>query len=161
MAAHWSDSPGQFTLILRRHGLDPSAVDDVARAWSAFQEFAQAEIDGIAPAEDDGDGFIVQWGRWSWNDDRPALAFTRQFAVIDEGDTEDEFWQPELWGVDLELFFDDSAAWADLDELAWSDSMGFDFDPDRQRAASSSVPDRGRRQRASPGQRHVAGDPRG
>ncbi|WP_327248445.1 hypothetical protein [Streptomyces sp. NBC_01320] len=118
-----------FALILRRHGLDPDAVDDVARAWSAFQEFVQEQIDGIEPAEDDGDGFIVQWGRWSWNDDRPALAFTRQLAVSDEGDQDDEFWQPQHWNVELELFFADAPAWADLGDMAWTNSMGFDFDP--------------------------------
>lgn len=73
MATHWKNSPETFALILRRHGLDPDAVDGVARAWSAFQEFVQVEIDGIEPAEDDGDGFIVQWGRWGWNDSRTGL----------------------------------------------------------------------------------------
>ncbi|MFB6560376.1 hypothetical protein ACFCYH_16070 [Streptomyces sp. NPDC056400] len=76
MAAHWKNSHEVFVLVLRRHGLAPDAIDDVARAWSAFQEFVQVPVDGIEPAEDDGDGFIVQWGRWSWNDDRPALVFT-------------------------------------------------------------------------------------
>ncbi|MEU6236965.1 hypothetical protein [Kitasatospora sp. NPDC047058] len=128
-----------FALILRRHGLDPDAVDDVARAWSAFQEFVQERIDGIVPAEDDGDGFIVQWGRWSWNDDRPALVFTRQFAVHDERDQDGGFSQPQRWNVELELFFGDAPAWADLGDMAWRDSMGFDFDPiGRERAEALS-----------------------
>ncbi|MFE5561622.1 hypothetical protein [Streptomyces sp. NPDC056544] len=59
MAAHWKNSHELFVLVLRRHGLDPDAIDDVARAWSAFQEFVQVPVDGIEPAEDDGDGFIV------------------------------------------------------------------------------------------------------
>ncbi|MFE1874714.1 hypothetical protein ACFW9N_28175 [Streptomyces sp. NPDC059496] len=133
MAAHWKNGPELFVLALRRHGLDPDAVDDVARAWPAFQEFVQVPVDGIEPAEDDGDGFIVQWGRRSWHEDRPALVFTRQFAVHNEADQEeeeeDEFWQPQRWNVELELFFADSPAWADLDDMAWADSMGFDFDP--------------------------------
>ncbi|MFI6284399.1 hypothetical protein ACIBCM_06510 [Streptomyces sp. NPDC051018] len=60
MATHGRNSSELFALILRRHGLDPDVVDDVARAWSAFQEFVQVQTDGIEPAEDDGDGFIVQ-----------------------------------------------------------------------------------------------------
>ncbi|MFF7503745.1 hypothetical protein ACFZBM_30480 [Streptomyces lavendulae] len=137
MATHWKNSPELFASILRRHGLDPDTVDDVARAWSAFQEFVQVQIDGIEPADDDGDGFIVQWGRWGWNDDRPALVFTRQFAVSDEGDRDDEFWQPQRWSVELELFFADAPAWADLDKMAWTNSMGFDFDPiGHERAAT-------------------------
>ncbi len=129
MAMHWKSSPELFALILRRHGLDPDAVDDVARAWSAFQEFVQVQIDGIEPAEDDGDGFIVQWGRWGWNDNCPTLAFTRQFAVNDEDDRNEEFWQPQRWNIELELFFADAPAWADLDNMPWTNSMGFDFDP--------------------------------
>ncbi|MFJ6486417.1 MULTISPECIES: hypothetical protein [unclassified Streptomyces] len=137
MAAHWKNSPEVFVLALRRHGLDPDAIDDVARAWSAFQEFVQLPVDGIEPARDDGDGFIVQWGRWSWNGDRPALVFTRQFAVRDEDDQDDEFWQPQRWSVELELFFADSPAWADLDDTARADSMGFDFAPiGHERAAA-------------------------
>ncbi|GAA2742039.1 hypothetical protein [Kitasatospora cinereorecta] len=129
MATHWKTSPEMFVLILRRHGLDPDAVDDVARAWSAFQEFVQVPIDGIEPAEGDGDGFIVQWGRWSWNNNRPALVFSRQFAVNDAGDHAEEFWQPQHWSVELVLFFADDPAWADLGDMTWTDSMGFDFDP--------------------------------
>ncbi|MEU9234491.1 hypothetical protein [Streptomyces subrutilus] len=42
---------------------------------------------------------------------------------------DDEFWQPQRWNVELELFFADAPAWADLGDMAWTDSMGFDFDP--------------------------------
>ncbi|WP_327380766.1 hypothetical protein [Streptomyces sp. NBC_01207] len=140
MAAHWKNGPELFVLALRRQGLDPDAVDDVARAWSAFQEFVQVPVDGIEPAEDDGDGFIVQWGRWSWHEDRPALVFTRQFAVRNDGDQEgedDEFWQPQRWNVELALFFAGSPAWADLGHMTWANSMGFDFDPiGHERAAA-------------------------
>lgn len=97
------------------------------------------EIDGIEPADEDGDGFVVQWGRWDWNNDRPALVFTRQFAVRDEGDVDDELGQPQRWSVELDLFFADGPGWADLDDMAWSDSMGFDFDPvGHERAAALS-----------------------
>ncbi|WP_042442566.1 hypothetical protein [Streptacidiphilus jiangxiensis] len=137
MATHWTNSSETFALLLRRQGLDPDAVDDVTRAWSAFQEFVQTDIDGIEPAEDDGDGFSVQCGRWAWHDNRPALAFTRQFAVRDESDRDDGFGQTQLWSVELVLFFSDAPAGADLDATAWSTGMGFDFDPiGPQRAAA-------------------------
>ena len=100
----------------------------MAGAWGAFQEFVQVELDGIEPTENDGDGFIVQWGRWSWNENRPALAFTRLIAVSDEVARDDEFWQPHRWAVELQLLFAEDPAWAEVGELPWND-MGFDFDP--------------------------------
>jgi len=130
MQTSWKNSPEAFRQILQGHGLDPDAVDDVGAAWAAFQDFAQVAFAGVEPAEDDGDGFIVQWGRWSWNDGRPALCFTRQFAVCGEGDDrDDEFWQSQLWAVELQMLFADDLAWSGLDEMAWTNSMGFDFDP--------------------------------
>jgi hypothetical protein len=124
---NWKNSREVFARILRRHGLEPDAVDDVEQAWSAFREFVQVKVGGIEPAADDGDGFVVQWGRW--NEGRPALVFTRQFAVNDDDDRDDECWQPRYWAVELELTFAEDPAWADLSEMAWKDSMGFDFDP--------------------------------
>lgn len=137
MVTNWKNSLDVFAQILQRHGLEPDAVDDVERAWSAFQEFVQVEFDGVEPIENDGDGFIVQWGRWGWSGSRPALAFTRQFALADDGDRNDEYWQPQYWVVELELCFAENPAWADLSEMAWANSMGFDFDaigPDRAAA---------------------------
>lgn len=125
-----------FERLLRQRGLDPSAVGHVGSAWEAFAEFVQIELDGVVPAEDDGDGFIVQWGVWGLEMRRPALSFTRQIAVGDRGDRDDEFWQPELWSVALELVFADNPAWADLDEMAWRNT-GFDFDPIGPRRADA------------------------
>jgi hypothetical protein len=82
MPTPWRDSAGTFAEILRRHGVDPEAVTDVEAAWCAFGEFLQVAVDGI-DTDADADGFLVQWGRYSWNDDRLSLSFTRQLAVVD------------------------------------------------------------------------------
>ncbi|MFC8434633.1 hypothetical protein [Streptomyces sp. NPDC057253] len=100
---------------------------DVEVAWGAFCEFLQVGIDGIEGPEDDGDGFIVQWGRWDWNDGRPALSFGRQLAVSAGHGPEGLEWQPEYWQVELQLVFAEDPAWADLDSLGRQDT-GFRFD---------------------------------
>jgi hypothetical protein len=136
MPIHWTAGRDAFDRLLRQRGLDPSAVGHVGAAWEAFAEFVQIELDGVEPAEDDGDGFIVQWGMGGPQTRRPVLSFTRQLAVSDRGERVDEFWQPELWSVELELVFADGAAWADLDEMAWRDT-GFDFGPIGPRRADA------------------------
>ncbi|MEU2833511.1 hypothetical protein ABZ667_33490 [Streptomyces lavendulae] len=51
--------------------------------------------------------------------------------------TETAVRQPQRCSVELELFFADAPAWADLDKMAWTNSMGFDFDPiGHERAAT-------------------------
>lgn len=124
--APWQSTADVFGQVLRRHGLDPSAVTDVAEAWAAFAEFLQIEVDGIlSPVDQDGDGFIVQWGRSSWNGYRPSLSFTRQLAIPD---AEDPAWQPSYWQLDLAMTFEDQPGLAGLDELNESDT-GFSFTP--------------------------------
>jgi hypothetical protein len=59
-----------FAQILRQRGVEPDAVRDVQAAWDAFGEFLQIEIEGTEGPKNDGDGFIVQWGRWDWNTDQ-------------------------------------------------------------------------------------------
>jgi hypothetical protein len=126
MPVPWQSSAETFGQILRRLGLDSNAVADVALAWTAFAEFLQVEVDGIASSEgSDADGFIVQWGRWSWNDNLPALSFTRQLAIPD---ADDPAGQPSYWQVDLQMTFQDEPNLAGLDELNESDT-GFSFDP--------------------------------
>jgi hypothetical protein len=85
--------------LLRAHGQDPEQVTSVEAAWQAFRSFLAAPIDGLEPGPDsDADGFIVQWGRYGWNDKRPSLTFTRQMAVAVEATcTESDSYQPELW----------------------------------------------------------------
>jgi hypothetical protein len=101
--------------LLRRDGLDPDGVQSVSAAWQAFAEFLLLPVDGLESAENGGDGFMVQWGRFSWNDRLPSLAFTREFAV-DVRDTwaEQEWYQPEIWQVTLDMVFLDTPRLADL-----------------------------------------------
>lgn len=111
---------------MRSRGLDPDAVDNVETAWVAFGEFLQTGVDGVLGPDDDGDGFIVEWGRWGWNDHRPALSFGRQLAVSDSGDRGDPYWQPDYWKVDLQVSFAPDPAWDDLERVPFHDT-GFDF----------------------------------
>lgn len=126
MPISWRAGAEAFGQILREHGLDPDAIADVIVAWTAFEEFVQLEVDGIVSTdESDADGFIVQWGRWSWNGNRPSLSFTRQLAVPDPDDL---FLQPSYWHVELEMTFQDEPSLAGLGELNES-STGFSFEP--------------------------------
>ncbi|WP_330440901.1 hypothetical protein OHB44_13520 [Micromonospora sp. NBC_00821] len=98
-------------------------MTDVAAAWRAFREFLDVEIEGLVP-EPDVDGFIVQWGRYSWQGGRQCVSFTRQLAVPSgSGDP-----QPDYWQVDLTLVFDDAAGLAVLESGHQSDT-GFYFRP--------------------------------
>jgi hypothetical protein len=126
MPIYWRSGAEVFGRQLREHGLEPDAVTDVEAAWEAFEEFLQTPVDGIVSGDDaDADGFIVQWGSWSWNDKRPSLSFTRQLAIPDADDPE---WQPSYWHVELEMTFQEEPGLAGLDELNES-SSGFSFDP--------------------------------
>ncbi|GAA1961381.1 hypothetical protein [Kitasatospora viridis] len=118
----WRASRALFAGILRRHGLDPEAVDDVEAAWAAFEEFAQVPVVGVADVADDGDGFIAEWGSYSWNDGLPSLCFGRQFAVPDR----EAGGQPQYWRVDLELCFAARPDLAGVGALEVQDT-GFDF----------------------------------
>lgn len=83
-------------------------------AWAAFEEFLQVPVEGIEGPEDDGDGFIVEWGVWDWTGNRPALSFGRLLAVTEDGDRQDPYWQPEYWKVEFQACFAEDPAWADL-----------------------------------------------
>lgn len=127
MAIPWRSSTDVFAQILRQRGYEPDAVRDVDAAWDALGAFLQVEIEGIEGPEHDGDGFIVEWGRWGWNEDQPALSFGRQLAVSEADERDDPHWQPEYWKVELQLIFGEDPAWADLDSVGHQDT-GFDFD---------------------------------
>ncbi|MEV6366354.1 hypothetical protein AB0L86_05610 [Micromonospora musae] len=129
MHIHWRTSVDVIAQILRRHGVEQDSVTDVEAAWGAFAEFLQLDIDGLDPTPDsDADGFIIQWGRRSWSDNRLILTFTRQLAIADIGDHDERYWQPGLWQLDLELAFDDEADLIGLDRLDVQDT-GFRFPP--------------------------------
>jgi hypothetical protein len=122
----WRSSADAFTQILRRRGVEPDAVRDVEVAWDAFGEFLQIEVEGVEGFEKDDDGFVVQWGRWDWNDNRPALSFVRQLAVVVADERDDSGGQPEHWQVELLLVFGEDPAWEHLDSLGHPDT-GIDF----------------------------------
>ena len=113
----WSSSADLFGRILREHHVEPDLVTDVEAAWSAFCDFVQTPLAGIAPGED-SDGFIVQWDR------RPSLSFTRQLAVPAPGDPE----EPSYWQVDLEMIFRDEPGLTGLEDVNEANS-GFSFVP--------------------------------
>jgi hypothetical protein len=125
----WRTAAETFEQIMRTQGIQPTAVTDVETAWCAYVDFLQAEISGVAPADEDGDGFIVQWGRRSWGDNRLLLALTRQLAVVDIGDRADPGWQAELWRVELEIAFDDEPTLIALESGLDAQDTGFRFDP--------------------------------
>jgi hypothetical protein len=129
VSIHWRASPDALSHALRQHGAEPDAVTDVGTAWRSFGEFLQIAIDGIDMGPDsDADGFIVQWGRYTWNERRPSLSFTRQLAVTEGVDKTDPNWQPELWQVDLSMVFDVNSDLTGLDSLEIQDT-GFSFAP--------------------------------
>lgn len=127
MPIPWQSSVNVFAQILRERGADPDAVHDVELAWDAFGEFLQTEVEGVAPPEQDGDGFIVQWGRWPWNDHQPSLTFGRQLAVTDPAGGSGSSPYPTYWHLQLQLIFNEDRAWADLDSLG-RQHTGFEFD---------------------------------
>ncbi|WP_424879717.1 hypothetical protein [Streptomyces sp. SLBN-8D4] len=112
---------------MTQRGVEPNAVDDVDAAWGAFGDFLQVEVEGIEGPENDGDGFIAEWGRWDWNDSQPSMSFGRLLAVNDADDRDGPDWQPEYWKVELQLIFAEDPEWADLDSLGHQDT-GFGFD---------------------------------
>jgi hypothetical protein len=134
----WRDAAQVLDGLLRRYGVDPDQVHDVAAAWQAFTLFLALPVDRLEPVENDADGFTVQWGRYSWNDRLPSLAFTRQFAVdIRDAWTAPKEWgQPEIWQVNLEMLFLDTPELADLGRSVPADT-GLNFSapgPERDRA---------------------------
>ncbi|MEU6366420.1 hypothetical protein ABZ876_11835 [Streptomyces sp. NPDC046931] len=75
--------------------------------------------------EDDGDGFIVEWGVWDWTGNRPALSLGRLLAVNEDDDRQDPYWQPQYWKVGFQACFTDNPAWADL-HISGGGNSGFD-----------------------------------
>ncbi|MFC4092650.1 hypothetical protein, partial [Micromonospora sp. GCM10011541] len=125
MPVPWRSSAEAFAQYLTSHGLEAAHVLDVEAAWQAFSEFLQVEIDGVDPDPDsDADGFILQWGHYSWNGHRPSLTFTRQLAIVGDGPCVD----PEYWQLSLQMRFDDGPDLTGIDALPEQDT-GFNFAP--------------------------------
>ncbi|MEU4428752.1 hypothetical protein AB0F81_49770 [Actinoplanes sp. NPDC024001] len=133
----WRDAAQMLAGRLRRYGVDPGHVHDVAVAWQAFTEFLALPVDGLEPVENDADGFMVQWGRYSWNDRLPGLSFTRQFAVdVRDAWAGKDWYQPEIWQVSLDMVFPDTPELAQFGRPGPADT-GLDFSapgPERDRA---------------------------
>ncbi|GAB3163770.1 hypothetical protein [Microbispora hainanensis] len=104
----WRDAPDLLAEILRQHGQTPGAITDTRAVWAAFAEFAQTKLNGIAiQPNSDSDGFILQWGRWSWSGHRPSMSFIRQVAVPRD---DDQFGSVVAhWQIELVLFYEESA----------------------------------------------------
>jgi hypothetical protein len=118
----WQAGPNLLASILRRHGQALDAMTDTITVWTAFAEFAQTKLAGIdARPDSDADGFILQWGRWSWNNNRPSMSFIRQVAVPCEGDQSGDC--VELWQIELVLFYEDSVMLSSHSDQ----TMGFYF----------------------------------
>ncbi|MBF6341811.1 hypothetical protein IU450_38920 [Nocardia abscessus] len=131
MPIPWRAATESFEQFLGKHGVGPAAVTDVEAAWRAFVEFSQTEIDGIAPANEDGDGFIIQWGRYSWDNNRLSLTLTRQLATVDASEqieADDPDWQ-HLWQVELTMVFDDEPELVAHESGLDAPDTGFRFEP--------------------------------
>ncbi|MEU4150079.1 hypothetical protein [Streptomyces sp. NPDC026659] len=124
MSIPWRSSTAVFEQMLGRHGVVAGARTMEA-AWAAFAEFLQVPVEGIEGPEDDGDGFIVEWGVWDWTGNRPALTLGRLLAVNEIGDRRDPYWQPQYWKVEFQACFAEDPAWASLYISGGGDS-GFD-----------------------------------
>ncbi|WP_433789163.1 hypothetical protein [Actinoplanes sp. CA-252034] len=137
MGLLWRDAARVLADLLRRYGVDPERVHDVAAAWHAFTDFLALPVDGLEPAENDVDGFMVQWGRYSWNDRLPSVAFTRELIIDARGSRVGEApYQPEIWQVSLDMVFPDTPELAELGRPGAADT-GLDFSrpgPERDRA---------------------------
>jgi hypothetical protein len=130
MGVGWRDSREVLAGLLHEQSQDPDRLTDVEATWRVFRSFLALPIDGLEPDPgSDADGFIVQWGRYSWNDRRPSLSFTRQMAVdVRATWMEPDWYQPEVWHLELKLVFEDSPALVDLGQLGVRNT-GFNFSP--------------------------------
>ncbi|MEU1964132.1 hypothetical protein ABZ541_03135 [Micromonospora sediminicola] len=132
MPVPWWSSAEVFAQHLAGPGVDTTDVVnvvDVEAAWLAFGEFLQVEVDGVDPyPASDADGFIVQWGSYSWNGYHPSLTFTRQFAIAGTDDQPGSWTDPEYWQVSLEMCFEDGPDLTGIAALPEQDT-GFNFAP--------------------------------
>lgn len=125
MSLPWQSGAATFERMLHRHGVAPGGRDAMDAAWAAFEEFAQLPVEGVAGPEEDGDGFIVEWGFRSWNDHRPTVSLGRQLAVVGADHPDDV----QYWRVEFEACFAKDLPWPDPRGQDAGGNTGFDFAP--------------------------------
>jgi hypothetical protein len=148
MSLPWQSGAATFERMLHRHGVAPGGRDAMDAAWAAFEEFAQLPVEGVAGPEEDGDGFIVEWGFRSWNDHRPTVSLGRQLAVVGADHPDDV----QYWRVEFEACFAKDLPWPDPRGQDAGGNTGFDFAP-RRRAPRGRARRHARLHRASPAAR--------
>jgi hypothetical protein len=132
------ESEARLASMLAEAGVTPGAVAvvDVRATVEAFRRFASITVDDSAPAHEDGDGVLAQFGTYDFCGVREFSAdLTRQFQ--ESGDQDAPLWQlgctiywdptPEnsalasgqLWsfGMDLDDFFAEAVT---LPGWAWA-----------------------------------------
>ena len=132
------EAGARLVSMLADGGVTPGAVTaaDVHTIVEVYRRFAAIPADDAAPAGEDGDGVLAQFGTYDFRGAREFLAdLTRQF--LESGDDDAPMWQlsctlhwdpsPEtealasgdLWsfGMTLDAFFDEAFA---LPGWAWA-----------------------------------------
>lgn len=97
---------GFVASMLNDAGVNPNALTtaDVLTAVESFRRFAASPVEDAAPAEDDGDAVLAQFGTYDYRGQREFSAeLTRQFT---EADGEDA----SMWQLSCTLYWARSAA---------------------------------------------------
>ena len=117
------DAGARLVSMLANRGVTPSAVTaaDVRTIVEVYRPFAAIPADDAAPAGEDGDGVLAQFGTYDFRGAREFLAdLTRQF--LEAGDEHAPMWQ-----LSCTLFWDPSP---ETEALAsgnlWSFGMALD-----------------------------------
>ena len=131
------DARAHLVAMLSQGGVTPGAITstDVSTVVDVYRRFARIPTDDAAPAADDGDGVLAQFGTYSFRGyNEFSVDLTRQFM---QSGNDARLWQlectvyyapsmanralasGELWsfGMTLDEFFDHAAA---LPGWAWS-----------------------------------------
>lgn len=88
------DARRRLLAMLAAAGVTPESVtfDDIPAVVDTFGRFAAIPAEDAAPADEDGDGVLAQFGTYSFRGPREFSAdLTRQF--IERGDQDAPIWQ--------------------------------------------------------------------
>jgi hypothetical protein len=119
----------RLRLLLREAGvaIERPTGADLRRTWQVMHQFAAESVEDTAPAEEDGDGILAQYGTYDFGEgEHFEVDMTRQFTFYDEDGEYDHTSQlactfrfppsddlrrigaGDLWsfGVPLDEFFD-------------------------------------------------------